>query len=88
MFCYKMVNNTDLSKNKQDEVTKCQDYKKQKTDIRALKTTLALIESYFHGVSSGIDPLVSLLKMPVLRPESVWENFLFGMIMAKRLNQR
>ena len=40
--------------------------KKQKTDLRALKTTLALIESYFHGVSSGIDPLVSLLKMPVL----------------------
>ena len=36
------------------------------TDIRALKTTLALIESYFHGQSSGIDPLVSLLKYPVL----------------------
>lgn len=40
--------------------------KKQKVDLRALKTTLALIESHFHGISSGIDPLVSLVKMPVL----------------------
>lgn len=40
--------------------------KKQKLDLRALKTTLALIESHFHGISSGIDPLVSLVKMPVL----------------------
>ena len=36
------------------------------TDPRALKTSLALIESHFHGVSSGIDPLVSLIKKPVL----------------------
>lgn len=36
------------------------------TDPRALKTSLALMESYFHGVSSGIDPLVSLIKKPVL----------------------
>lgn len=40
--------------------------KKQKTDLRALKTTLALLESHFHGISSGIDPLVSLVNMPVL----------------------
>lgn len=36
------------------------------TDSRALKTSLALIESHFHGISSGIDPMVSLLKKPVL----------------------
>ncbi len=36
------------------------------TDPRALKTTLALMESHFHGISSGIDPLVSLIKKPVL----------------------
>jgi mevalonate kinase len=40
--------------------------KNQRTDLRALKTTLALIESHFHGVSSGIDPLVSLLKQAIL----------------------
>jgi mevalonate kinase len=38
----------------------------EKTDVRALKTTLALLESLFHGVSSGIDPMVSLLNQPVL----------------------
>ena len=36
------------------------------TDYRAIKLKLSLIESYFHGSSSGIDPLVSLLKKPVL----------------------
>lgn len=36
------------------------------TDPRALKTSLALMESHFHGVSSGIDPLVSLIKKPIL----------------------
>lgn len=35
-------------------------------DPRALKMSLALIESHFHGISSGIDPLVSLIKKPVL----------------------
>ncbi|HBH47906.1 MAG TPA: hypothetical protein DDX98_04670 [Bacteroidales bacterium] len=40
--------------------------KREKTDLRALKTTLALIESHFHGVSSGIDPLVSLLRASIL----------------------
>jgi len=36
------------------------------TDYQAIKLKLSLIESYFHGLSSGIDPLVSLLKKPVL----------------------
>ena len=40
--------------------------KRQKTDLRALKTTLALLESPFHGISSGIDPLVSLINKPIL----------------------
>ncbi len=33
--------------------------------ISNLKRVLAKIESFFHGVSSGIDPLVSLLNQPV-----------------------
>jgi mevalonate kinase len=38
-----------------------------KTDDSALlKNELALLESAFHGASSGIDPLVSLLNIPVL----------------------
>jgi len=31
-------------------------------DYQAIKLKLSLIESYFHGLSSGIDPLVSLLN--------------------------
>ena len=39
----------------------------QKTDDPALlKNDLALLESAFHGASSGIDPLVSLLNVPIL----------------------
>lgn len=38
--------------------------KKQKPE--ELKKDLALLESHFHGESSGIDPLVSYLKEPVL----------------------
>jgi mevalonate kinase len=34
--------------------------------ISELKTTLGKIESYFHGESSGLDPLVSYLKKPIL----------------------
>lgn len=35
-------------------------------DLSHLKKDLALIESYFHGKSSGLDALVSLLDKPVL----------------------
>ncbi len=35
-------------------------------DYNKIKTDLANIESWFHGLSSGIDPLTSLLKKPVL----------------------
>lgn len=42
-------------------------YALQKTDDPALlKNDLALLESAFHGASSGIDPLVSLLNVPIL----------------------
>ena len=42
-------------------------YALQKTnDPALLKNELALIESAFHGASSGIDPLVSLLNVPIL----------------------
>jgi len=34
--------------------------------LRELRELLALIESCFHGSSSGLDPLVSLLNMPLL----------------------
>jgi mevalonate kinase len=34
--------------------------------ISELKIILGLIESYFHGESSGLDPLVSYVKKPVL----------------------
>ena len=35
-------------------------------DHQLIKTELGAIETYFHGKSSGFDPLVSLLKKPVL----------------------
>jgi len=35
-------------------------------DILKIKNCLALLESYYHGYSSGIDPLVSYLKTPLL----------------------
>ncbi|MGQ8337537.1 mevalonate kinase family protein [Sunxiuqinia sp. A32] len=39
-------------------------YKKDLLD--ALKHDFAIMESYFHGTSSGLDPLVSFLDRPVL----------------------
>lgn len=35
-------------------------------DYPKIKANLAQLESYFHGTSSGIDPLTSLLKKPIL----------------------
>lgn len=35
-------------------------------DIAALKKKMAFLESYFHGTSSGIDPLICYLKNPLL----------------------
>lgn len=37
-----------------------------KDDVNLLKADLALMESFFHGNSSGIDPLVSYLNKSVL----------------------
>ena len=37
-----------------------------KDDILTLKTTFGQLESYFHGKSSGVDPLICYLKLPVL----------------------
>lgn len=49
--------------------------------IDKLKSDFALLESYFHGTSSGLDPLVSYLDSPVLMNHSdglktvpVWQN--------------
>lgn len=36
------------------------------TDIRKLKTNLAILEAHFHGSSSGFDPLISFLNSPIL----------------------
>jgi mevalonate kinase len=35
-------------------------------DILKIRNCLALLESFYHGLSSGIDPLVSYLKSPLL----------------------
>lgn len=37
-----------------------------KEDIFKLKSTLALLESFFHGSSSGVDPLICYLNLPLL----------------------
>lgn len=34
--------------------------------LQQLKTTLAELESYFHGKSSGLDPLICYLNLPIL----------------------
>ncbi|MFA9391896.1 MAG: mevalonate kinase [Prolixibacteraceae bacterium] len=36
------------------------------TDLSTLKSHLASMESFFHGSSSGVDPLVALLQKPVI----------------------
>lgn len=36
------------------------------SDLRELKAVLAQMEGYFHGASSGIDPLTSYLNHPIL----------------------
>jgi len=35
-------------------------------EILALKQTFAVLESYFHGSSSGVDPLICYLNLPLL----------------------
>jgi mevalonate kinase len=41
-------------------------YAKNKTiDIAEIKNNLAVLESFFHGSSSGLDPLVSYLNKPI-----------------------
>ena len=41
-------------------------YGKPSNDYVENKTSLARLEDYFHGASSGLDPLVSHLKKPIL----------------------
>jgi mevalonate kinase len=38
----------------------------ERVSVNELKSTLGLIESCYHGSSSGIDPLVSYLSQPIL----------------------
>lgn len=38
-----------------------------KHDLAGIREELARMEEFFHGTSSGMDPLVSLLQRPVLR---------------------
>jgi len=37
-----------------------------KDDISLLKKTFAQMESYFHGTSSGVDPLICYINLPLL----------------------
>ena len=38
----------------------------KKADLNTLQNRLSAIESFFHGASSGLDPLVSYLNRPIL----------------------
>jgi mevalonate kinase len=40
--------------------------KGQPDDYKSIRASLAAIESIFHGLSSGIDPIISLIGKPVL----------------------
>ena len=37
-----------------------------KEDLKELKKVFGLLESYFHGESSGIDPLICYMNLPIL----------------------
>lgn len=37
-----------------------------KVELKDLKTIFGLLESYFHGKSSGIDPLICYMNLPIL----------------------
>lgn len=37
-----------------------------KDDLKELKKVFGLLESYFHGKSSGIDPLICYMNLPIL----------------------
>jgi len=46
-------------------------------DIPKIRNCLALLESFYHGLSSGIDPLVSFLKSPVLiKDNEIYRTFI------------
>lgn len=38
----------------------------KKSDIKELRKIFSLMENFFHGKSSGIDPLICYLKIPIL----------------------
>lgn len=46
------------------------DKKNKNDDIAVLQQRFALLESHFHGSSSGFDPLVSFLNRPILKDRS------------------
>jgi mevalonate kinase len=37
-----------------------------KDELKSLRTVFGLMESYFHGKSSGIDPLICYMNLPIL----------------------
>ncbi len=55
-----------------------------KSELHKLKQMLAVIESYFHGKSSGIDPLSSYVRQPLLFSER--EITIFKLSENKKLN--
>ncbi len=46
--------------------TKFQPENITKEDLKELKKVFGLLESYFHGKSSGIDPLICYMNLPIL----------------------
>lgn len=40
--------------------------KVSKDDLKILKGVFGLLESYFHGTSSGLDPLICFMHLPIL----------------------
>lgn len=45
------------------------------TDLYALQTTLARMENFFHGTSSGFDPLIIYLQSPLIKRENQIEKW-------------
>ncbi len=47
-------------------ITKYQPERISKEELKNLKKVFGLLESYFHGTSSGIDPLICYMNLPIL----------------------
>jgi mevalonate kinase len=49
-----------------------------KEDLKNIKSVFGEMESYFHGKSSGMDPLICYMNLPILiENKEIWIKFLF-----------